>query len=62
MRCPRVFSFPFLMFRRSDMLWADPIEESPENEQVEFTENDIRGCSVFYGCGRTPPKASPHWF
>eukprot|EP00163_Fabomonas_tropica_P029698 TRINITY_DN646_c0_g1_i1.p1 TRINITY_DN646_c0_g1~~TRINITY_DN646_c0_g1_i1.p1 ORF type:complete len:506 (+),score=140.78 TRINITY_DN646_c0_g1_i1:565-2082(+) len=32
-----------------DLLWADPMEESPDNTDVGFVPNNTRGCSYFYG-------------
>ena len=32
-----------------DILWADPMEELPENMEVKFLPNSTRGCSYFYG-------------
>ena len=32
-----------------DLLWADPIEEIPENENKAFESNTIRGCSWYFG-------------
>ena len=33
-----------------DLRWADPYEEAPGKETaIDWTPNDVRGCSVIYG-------------
>lgn len=32
------------------MLWSDPVDNDTGVCEGEYKENDVRGCSYFYGC------------
>jgi serine/threonine-protein phosphatase 2B catalytic subunit len=36
-----------------DLVWADPVDEKDSNLMTEFSHNDDRDCSVFFGAKAT---------